>query len=340
MVWKGLNAKAGVDSDDIMHAAYHFDRTEKLDDRERMLKLIVNQIDRFVGSSKKRPRKRNRGVGKSFGNYLVCLYFIVKCLYIANVFAQLFILDRILGTDFNSFGVHMFDKFQDEHFGTVHANSSSFPRVTMCNFKVRRLGNLHRYAVQCVLPINLYAEKMYVFLWFWMIIVMIFTFVSLVVWILQITILRDQLRYIRNHLGSGHRLETDFESQLSVDFVENYLRADGVFVLRLISHNTNNLTSTEIICALWDQWRDGTPFTKETPSTTPLMADDFPEDDDEPRYVPREKPPLPDTPPLYPSAPEPASEPPEKPPQQEKPPLKPKPTPPPKPAHLSPHKQL
>jgi hypothetical protein len=38
-------------------------------------------------------------------------------------------------------------------------------------------------------------------------------------------------------------------------FVEEYLRQDGVFVLRLIGHNTNAITVTEFVCALWDEYR-------------------------------------------------------------------------------------
>ena len=69
-----------------------------------------------------------------------------------------------------------------------------FPRVTFCDFLVRRLGNNHRYTVQCVLPINLYNEKIYMILWFWMVFVAAASILSLIVWLARTLLHGD--RYI------------------------------------------------------------------------------------------------------------------------------------------------
>jgi len=47
--------------------------------------------------------------------------------------------------------------------------------------------------------------------------------------------------------------------ELVLRFVENYLRHDGVFLLRLIAHNTNGITTTEITRELWDLWFERQP---------------------------------------------------------------------------------
>jgi len=52
------------------------------------------------------------------------------------------------------------------------------------------------------------------------------------------------------------RLDNDGgDRQLSVMFVEKYLRRDGVFVLKLVAKNSTDLVVADIVAALWDNYR-------------------------------------------------------------------------------------
>ena len=131
----------------------------------------------------------------------------------------------------------------------------AFPRVTYCDLDVRRLGNLHRYTVQCTLPINMYTEKIYMFLWFWMVFVALMTAIGFFVWFARVIVTSDKIRFVRNHLKMMGRLSDPAEAEKVKDFVENYLAQDGNFVMRLIAHNTNSIIVTEVMCSLWDKYR-------------------------------------------------------------------------------------
>jgi len=50
LIWHGLNSKAGVDADSILAAAHTFSRTDRVENRDRTLKMLINQMDRFLGS--------------------------------------------------------------------------------------------------------------------------------------------------------------------------------------------------------------------------------------------------------------------------------------------------
>ena len=45
------------------------------------------------------------------------------------------------------------------------------------------------------------------------------------------------------------------EWRLSFRFTENYLRQDGVFVLKLVAKNSTDLVVADIVSALWENYR-------------------------------------------------------------------------------------
>ena len=196
-----------------------------------------------------------------FGNYLVTLFLFSKLCYIVNVVGQLFVLNRVLSTRYSTFGVDMLNAVVSESDWTEDSYVA-FPRVTLCDFKVRGqdLGNVQTYTVQCVLPVNLYNEKIYMFLWFWMMAVALASVVSFIVWLFRAALLQDRLKFVGNHLALGSRLpasgRASEDRRLVRKFVVDYLRQDGAFLFRLIAHNTNNITTTEVVCALWDFWNE------------------------------------------------------------------------------------
>lgn len=264
LIWRAFNSKAGVDSDNILATAGSFQRTMKLETRDRTLRLLTNQIDRFLCSPRLKYGWRMSVqhalktmlcclCGQKQGNYLLLLYLFVKVLYIANVFFQLFILNSILKTTYNLFGVEAIKNALGER---AWLNATVFPKVTMCDFHIRILGNVQRYTVQCLLPINLYTEKMYMFLWFWMVFVLAVTSLNLVSWIFRAASTASRKSYIKKHLISMDCLEAEADNNLFPVFVTAYLKQDGVFLLRLIGHNTDGITVDEITVSLWDHWKE------------------------------------------------------------------------------------
>ena len=103
---------------------------------------------------------------------------------------------------------------------------------------------------------------------------------SFLVWFIRSLVPQDRIRFVNNHLRRGFRFTSNLQpgdggndgpdtvqaSQTTMPsmtmvrrFTNHYLRHDGVFLLRLIAHNTNGITTTEITRELWDLWIDREP---------------------------------------------------------------------------------
>ena len=235
-----------------------------MDKREKIVGIITAQLDRFLRSRRSTVAHASgvqkvvniifcRCLGRRFSGYLLVLFLFTKVLYIINVISQLFVLNSIFQTSYNFFGVEFFLNSQNEEYV---ANSPVFPRVTMCDFLIRIVGNVQRYTVQCVLPINLYTEKIYVFLWFWFVLVATCSSASLFMWVIRAVLRKDRHMFILNHIPL-RAVEDRLDGEpMSKTFVNEYLKQDGTFLLRLMAHNTNHVTTTKIISNLYEHWRD------------------------------------------------------------------------------------
>ena len=119
-------------------------------------------------------------------------------LYFLNRLIQLFTLNGFLGTDYHLFGVGV---IWDLVNGTdPSASTVRFPRVTLCDLSIRHLGAVNLHTVQCVLTINLFNEKIYVFLWFWYAFMAAATVASFVRWLFVVGWRCNRITYVRRHL--------------------------------------------------------------------------------------------------------------------------------------------
>ncbi|TPP64933.1 Innexin [Fasciola gigantica] len=131
-------------------------------------------------------------------SYLVGLYLIIKVLYIFNSTGQLFLSARFLGQPTVFYGAYML--FDLMH-GDQWYNTGNFPRVTFCDFDMRRMGsNYHRHTLQCVIGINMFNEKIFIFLWFWLMIITFMNINSFLRWCCRSTFESSRVSFIQTLL--------------------------------------------------------------------------------------------------------------------------------------------
>ena len=152
---------------------------------EGKIKKIIGSLARFQMSKE----SRDEGVG-TLAKYLVdtlgenngwaMKVFFAHSMYLVNVVGQIFFTDCFLGYEFSTYGVSAASFVELEEQGRTDPMSKVFPRVTKCTFhKYGPSGDIQRHDAQCVLPINILNEKIYVFLWFWFIILTFLTIIDI-----------------------------------------------------------------------------------------------------------------------------------------------------------------
>jgi len=114
-----------------------------------------------------------------------------------------------------------------------------------------------------------------------MVFVAAITCVSFLTWLLRAISFSDRKTYIKNHVQAGGVYTGKNKENRLHKFVAEYMRLDGVFIMRLIGHNTNNITVTEITTKLWLFWNklEDDKENKNNPKKIEDDNNDNPDDD-------------------------------------------------------------
>ncbi|RTG85819.1 innexin [Schistosoma bovis] len=181
------------------------------------------------------------------------LFFIVRICFIGNSVGQIYLMKKFIGTNSTMFGM---DVLNDLITGQEWETSGKFPRVTFCTVRVRKMGQIKpaSYTLQCVLPINYFVEKVYVFLWFWFVILSIVTILSTLQWAFNTLVPVRRIAYIKQYIRAIRQL-SNTEERDCTRFVNYNLGPDGVLILQVVSRVSSDLIALDVTATLWSNYR-------------------------------------------------------------------------------------
>ncbi|KAI6241165.1 Innexin [Aphelenchoides fujianensis] len=221
MIWRILYTKSGIQLKELM--------------------LFANDKTNI------QPTKREANI-RGNGHSLIFMYLM-------NVVFQMYLMNWFLQTTnytFYGWGVLL-----DLVNGRPWTESGNFPRISYCDMDIRVLGNIQRHTIQCVLVINIFIEKIFVCCGFGLLYTILFivTLSSLVNWCLSSLPFEARKRFIARRLELA---DVDFR-QAKVErelnrFVSEYIKMDGVFVLKMLTIHSGVLICTGIVDNMWEEF--------------------------------------------------------------------------------------
>jgi hypothetical protein len=159
-------------------------------------------------------------------------------------------IDRFNHLKQDTFETHFLAQFAQKISSGVSEliDTSSFPKRTLCDFTFRELASNHAYTVECILPLNIIVEKMYVFLYIWFIFLAFITLIDFIKWIghfIHFLVSSDRTRehYVRTHLID----RTKYNAADIKLFADEHVTGNNYFLLKLLSKNISTFVVVDML---------------------------------------------------------------------------------------------
>ena len=123
-----------------------------------------------------------------------------------------------------------------------------FPRLTKCTFhKYGPSGTIEKHDAMCLLALNIISEKIYVFLWFWLIILSILTAMYLIYQIAVVLVPAMRKTMLQRNA------KTQYSNDDRLDLLMKKADIGDWFLLFLLSKNLDSILFREFISQLTEK---------------------------------------------------------------------------------------
>ncbi|XP_032793797.2 innexin inx3 [Daphnia magna] len=204
---------------------------------------------------------------------LIAAYVTCELLNFANVVGNIYFINRFLNGAFLTYGTRVVQLSDEDQEDRADPMVEVFPRMTKCNFHMYgSSGTIQKIDALCLLPLNIANEKIYIFLWFWLIILSVITGLALIYRLAMFMSPTLRLFLIRR-LASPSKASTEtvvWRVPVGDYFLLHMLgkNLEGFLFNRLMDDLAKHLTSN---ASEAEERRRG-PFTRQTSKLSELMS--------------------------------------------------------------------
>jgi len=125
-------------------------------------------------------------------------FVICEILNLLNCSLQIYLIDQLLGGEFSTYGLQVlhFALLDDEE--RTDPMVKIFPKVTKCTFhNFGASGTIQQFDGLCILPINMINDKIYIALWFWLLLLLVISSFYMVFRVITIASPALRINYLK-----------------------------------------------------------------------------------------------------------------------------------------------
>lgn len=137
-------------------------------------------------------------------------YFFCELLNLINVIANIVFINKFLGGTFLTYGTDVISFSNMNQENRSDPMVEIFPRLTKCTFhKYGSSGSIQKHDALCVLALNILNEKIYIFLWFWLLMLAALSFCAIIYSLLVVMLPTTREAIIKRRFRNGTTNEVE-----------------------------------------------------------------------------------------------------------------------------------